>query len=61
MGIKLKPCPFCGAEPRRTVKGQILSVECTNCVSVGFHNHIRLGCLADSKWNERIHIDPPEN
>ena len=60
MEEKLKPCPFCGTKPRRTVKGQILSVECPNCVSVGFHNHVRLGCLADSQWNERAEPNQPE-
>ena len=61
MEEKLKPCPFCGSEPRRTVKNQRLSVECPQCVSVGFHNHVRLGCLADSQWNERLKPSEPEN
>ena len=50
MEDKLKPCPSCGTQPQRTIKGQILSVECPNC---GFCNQIRLGCLADSQRNER--------
>ena len=52
MEEKLKPCPFCGTDPRRTVKGQILSVQCPNCL-VGFHNHASLGCYAEALWNER--------
>ncbi len=49
----LKTCPFCGSLPTRKVVRDRLSVECPNCVSVGFHNHIRLGCLADQQWNNR--------
>lgn len=49
----LKPCPFCGTQPRRYISHDILNVECPNCVSVGFHNHVRLGCLADEEWNTR--------
>ena len=51
---KLLNCPFCGTEPKRYVSNNILHIECPECVSVGFHNHVRLGCLADSQWNRRI-------
>lgn len=50
---KLKPCPFCGALPIREVSGDRLYIHCPNCVSVGFCNHIKLGCLADNQWNNR--------
>ena len=50
---ELKPCPFCGSQPSRKVEGDILSVCCENCVSVGFHNHVRHGCIADAQWNTR--------
>lgn len=49
----VRPCPFCGAQPVRKVVGDILSVTCPQCVSVGFRNHVRLGCQADAKWDER--------
>lgn len=51
---ELLPCPFCGDTPRREVKNDILIIECPSCVSVGFHNHVRLGCLADDQWNTRV-------
>jgi hypothetical protein len=51
---ELKNCPFCGTAPQRCVDHEILHVECPNCVSVGFHNHVRLGCRADSEWNSRV-------
>lgn len=49
------PCPFCGSQPvtRTDAQRQIYSVECPKCVSVGFHNHFRFGCMADVQWNER--------
>lgn len=47
------PCPFCGSHPVRKVVNNILSVTCPQCVSVGFHNHVRFGCRADAEWNER--------
>jgi len=50
---ELKPCPFCGGAPRRWVSNDILHVECPNCVSVGFHSHVRFGALADAEWNTR--------
>jgi hypothetical protein len=53
----LKPCPFCGSLPTRKVVHDRLSVECPNCVSVGFHNHVRLGCLADQQWDNRAKIE----
>lgn len=48
-----KPCPFCGTQPVRKVVGDILSVTCPQCVSVGFHNHVRFGCRADAEWDQR--------
>ena len=50
------PCPFCGSQPKREVERDVLRVYCPNCVSVGFHNHVRLGCLADEQWNIRTPI-----
>ena len=50
---ELLPCPFCGTKPIREISNTILSVRCPKCVSVGFHTHIRFGCLADTKWNTR--------
>jgi hypothetical protein len=47
------PCPFCGSQPVRRVFSDILAVECPQCVSIGFHNHIRFGCQADAEWNQR--------
>lgn len=48
-----KPCPFCGGQPVRKVERDILTVSCPNCVSVGFSNHVRFGCMSDSSWNRR--------
>jgi hypothetical protein len=50
----LLSCPFCGSKPRREVKNDILIIECPSCVSVGFRNHVRFGCLADEEWNTRV-------
>ena len=50
---ELKPCPFCGSAPVRLVEKDVLSVECPECVTVGFHNHVRFGDLADTLWNSR--------
>ena len=49
----LLPCPFCGARPVRRINNDILFIECRECVSIGFHNHVRLGCQADQEWNRR--------
>ena len=49
----LLPCPFCGTMPVREVSNDILSIYCPNCVSVGFHNHVRFGCRADTERNIR--------
>lgn len=49
----LKPCPFCGNEPYREIINDILSVGCTVC-GVRFSNHVRFGCMADTKWNNRF-------
>ena len=51
---ELLPCPFCGTLPIRQVSQDILSITCPTCVSVGFHNHVRFGCRADSEWNGRV-------
>lgn len=53
MPAEYLPCPFCGNQPVREVMHDRLSVYCPNCVSVGFHIHVRLGCMADSSWNKR--------
>jgi len=49
----LLSCPFCGSKPKRYVSNDILHVQCPSCVSVGFHNHVRFGCRADTEWNTR--------
>lgn len=59
MDEELKPCQFCGSQPRREIKGDILIVECPSCISVGFHNHVRFGCRADEEWNERFNATEP--
>jgi phage FluMu protein Com len=51
--IKYLPCPFCGSQPIRVIEQDVLSVDCPNCVSVGFYNHVRFGCMADDQWNTR--------
>ena len=49
-------CPFCGSQPVRKIVNNILSVHCPECVSVGFHNHVKFGCKADSEWNKRQNL-----
>jgi transcription elongation factor Elf1 len=49
---ELVSCPFCGGEAIRRVRNNILTVGCDECV-IYFDNHVRLGCLADSQWNNR--------
>lgn len=51
--ISLLDCPFCGSKPVRQVRNNILDIHCPECVSVGFHNHVRFGCRADTEWNTR--------
>ncbi len=51
--LTLLPCPFCGGEAYREVKGDVLYVGCNNCV-INFANHVRHGCLADYNWNTRV-------
>ena len=49
----LLPCKFCGSRPIRKVgevANNVLSVFCPECASVGFHYHVRFGCLADRDW-----------
>ena len=53
----LKPCPFCGTTPSREIRNNILSVQCNECVSIGFHNHVNYGTVADTEWNTRA-TDP---
>ena len=53
----LKSCPFCGEKPDRYIAHDILHINCPNCVSVGFHHHVRFGCRADTEWNTRIKED----
>lgn len=55
--MKLKPCPFCGTTPSREIRNNILSVQCNECVSIGFHNHVNYGTVADTEWNTRA-TDP---
>ena len=52
--MELKPCPFCGTKPVREIINDIVGVTCPNCVSVGFHSHVRLGCLSDKQWDTRV-------
>jgi hypothetical protein len=49
----LLPCPFCGSKARRKIINEILQVGCEQCL-IMFANHVRLGCLADAKWNTRV-------
>jgi len=56
MSAEHLPCPFCGSQPVRKVDRDILTVSCPNCLSVGFSNHVRFGCMADAQWNERADI-----
>ena len=53
MSVEIKPCPFCGTLPVREINRDVLSVSCPNCVSVGFHSHVRFGCQADAEWGQR--------
>ncbi len=55
----LKPCPFCGENPTRRISNDILIVECQQCVSIGFHNHVQFGCRADLEWNTRHIVAAP--
>jgi Zn-finger nucleic acid-binding protein len=57
----LLPCPFCGSEAERRTGQDMVIVRCPKCVSVGFYNHVRLGCLADARWNERAEEPKNEN
>ena len=55
--MELKPCPFCGSMPKREIRNDILNITCNECVSIGFHNHVNYGTIADTEWNTRA-IDP---
>ena len=55
--MKLKPCPFCGSMPKREIRNDILNITCSECVSIGFHNHVNYGTVADTEWNTRA-TDP---
>ena len=55
--MELKPCPFCGSMPKREIRNDILNITCSECVSIGFHNHVNYGTVADTEWNTRA-TDP---
>ena len=55
--MELKPCPFCGSIPKREIRNDILNITCSECVSIGFHNHVNYGTVADTEWNTRA-TDP---
>lgn len=52
--IELKPCPFCGSEPKGTLQtggGIVIAIRCCECKAMG--PHAASESKAIEKWNKR--------
>jgi len=56
MDVEIKPCPFCGAEPKLDVygNGHHYQVSCPSCKCIHIGVFYSYGTDAINAWNKRV-------